>query len=93
MNKLNQLNDISDKTVTSTTQQVTTTGAKSHNVLWNIPTLGKNYSYGLPLVYKTSLFLSFERKKTGPNSSIFSGIAQYLGCVKKQPEISGIALF
>ena len=59
-------------------------------VLWNSPSLGKNYSYRF---YKTTPFLSFEGKKTGSNSSIFSGIAHYLGCVKKQPKISGIALF
>ena len=56
------------------------------NVLWNT-------AIGYPWFYKTTPFLSFEGKKTGPNSSIFSGIAHYLGCVKKQPKISGIALF
>ena len=48
---------------------------------------------GYPWFYKTTPFLSFEGKKTGSNSSIFSGIAHYLGCVKKQSKISGIALF
>ena len=51
---------------------------------------------GYPLFYKTTPFLSFEGKKgkkTGTNLSIFSRIAHYLGCVKKQPNISGIALF
>ena len=63
------------------------------NVLWNSTSLGKIYSYRLLWFYKTTPILSFEGKKTGPNSSIFSGITHYLGCVKKQPKISGIALF
>ena len=65
------------------------------NVSWNSPSLGKNYSYsiGYPWSYKTIPFLFFEGKKTGSNSSIFSGRAHYFGCVKKQPKISGIALF
>ena len=62
------------------------------NVLWNSPSLGKNTAIGYPWFYKTTPFLSFEGKKTGSNSSIFSGIAHYLGCIKKQPKISGIAL-
>ena len=48
---------------------------------------------GYPWFYKATAFLSFEEKKTGSNSSIFSGIAHYLGCDKKQPKISGIAFF
>ena len=48
---------------------------------------------GYPWFHKTTPFLSFEGKKTGSNSSIFSGIAHYLGCVKKQPKISGTKLF
>ena len=48
---------------------------------------------GYPWFYKTNPFLSFEGEKTGSNSSIFSGIARYLGCVKNQTKISGIALF
>ena len=55
--------------------------------------LEKITAIGYPWSYKTIPFLSFEGKKTGSNSSIFSGIAHYLGCVKKQPKISGIALF
>ena len=47
---------------------------------------------GYTWFYKTTPFLSFEAKKTGSNSSI-PGIAHYLGCVKKQPKISKIALF
>ena len=41
---------------------------------------------GYPWFYKTTPILSFEGKKTGSNSSVFSGIAHYLGCVKKQPK-------
>ena len=44
---------------------------------------------GYPWFYETTPFLSFEGEKTGSNSSIFSGIAHCLGCVKKQPKISG----
>ena len=48
---------------------------------------------GYPWFYKTTPFLSFKGKKTGSNSSIFSGIAHYYGMRQKQPKISGIALF
>ena len=58
----------------------------STNVLWNFPSLAKITALGYPWFYKTTPFLSFERKKTGSDSSIFSGIAHYLGCIKKQPK-------
>ena len=63
------------------------------NVLWNSPSLGKITAIGYPWFYKTTPFLSFEGKKTGSNSSIFSSIEHYLECFKKNAKISGIALF
>ena len=53
----------------------------------------KNTAIGYPWFYKTTDFLSFEGKKQGQTHLFFSGIAHYLGCVKKQPKINGIALF
>ena len=56
------------------------------NVLWNSPSLGNNnitaQLLAIPGFIKSTHFLSFEGKNTGSNSSIFSGIAHYLGWVK-----------
>ena len=51
--------------------------------LWNSPSLRKkNTAIGYPWFYKTTHFL-FLKEKTGSNSSMFSGIAHYLGCANK----------
>ena len=66
------------------------------NILWKSPSFGKNYSYRLrlptPGFMKPPLFYLLQ-EKNGSNSSIFSGIAHRLGCVKKQQKIIGIAMF